>query len=403
MFLLYFLTETYYIIYKYFFCTKYTRQSGTLERWNAGTLERWNAGTLERAHSGMLKRWHCWNAVYLKKRKGVISKINKMITTLGAAEIKQLSNASKSMDPVIQRGFEWLKKVTRIDYTPRVLDVVDVGPYGSGVGHEEWTTDCMQVWCQALMYIATRSQVYKDKMGFIIREWCTKCKEFRGSNAPLEMAWGATLLVRSMALTPDVPENVKVPFDKFLMRIVIPVLTTRYNEIAKWRNNWIFSIIECLIQIELYKPGSTSRNVRDYVTDFQMNVSEAIDLTTGLNTDSKRGDPYHFCFQLSSQIAVLQMCRHVGIEVSEKTRDLIKRSFEVHARFLLGETVTGLSDACKRYWFTHCTWESAREYYGETLVNVEKLLMSNRPETLSFNWGPGWLYYKVAPITTVKW
>lgn len=332
-----------------------------------------------------------------------------LITPLSMTELERLRFASKSTHPDVQRGYTWLTRVTRLDYTPNVIEKVDIGPYGSGQGHKEWTTDCMQAWCQTLMYIATGQKVYMDKACHIIKAWCTGCKAFGGSNAPLEMAWGATLLVRCMIVLKHVPEDVRVPFDKFLRNTITNTLTTRYNEIKKWRNNWIFTIIECLMQIEFYKPdwngnanGSMAGNangtcppqrpVDKYITDFQTLVTQAIDPATGLNTDSKRGDPYHFCFQLSSQIAILRMLKHAGLKVSKQAVDLIERSFETHARFLLGQPVPGLTDTCSKYWFTHCNWESANDYFRPRLINVERLLAKNRPETMSFNWGPGWLH-----------
>lgn len=332
-------------------------------------------------------------------------KLQHPATTLGKEQLQQLRTSSVSRDPVISEGYKWLRSRAKENYKSNVLETVDIGPYGDGRGHKEWIEDCMQVYCQTLMFLATNNNTFAKKAMDIMHDWCTKCKSFRGSNAPLEMAWGFTLLVRSMELLKYTfndfhvytsgPQNipVKLAFNKFLDNIAVPVLTTRFDEISKWKNNWILSILECLITVAFY--CDDTKTVPKLVTQFEKSVMESTE-TSGLNTDSRRGDCYHFCFALSSQIQILEMCWHQKIPVSNPVVQRIADSFLIHARFLNGEHVPGLTDTCSKYWFTHCSWEVAVTYYGRMgikLEAVEKLLSRNRPETLSFNWGPGWVHY----------
>ncbi|NDC96277.1 hypothetical protein EB077_13305, partial [bacterium] len=230
-------------------------------------------------------------------------------TTLGPVELQRLRNVTKATDPVLKAGFADLTKKARLDYKPGGLETVDIGPYGTGIGHQVWMDDTMQVWCHALMYVATQRTSHLDKALEITMDWVNKCKVFKGSNAPLEMAWGGTLLVRSICLlSTAVPRQVTTKFNKFLDDIVLPTLNERYNEIYKWKNNWILTIIECNIQICLYTNKTDS--ITKYVTDFQNTVAASVDPVTGLNTDSLRGDPYHFCFALGSQMQILEMLKH---------------------------------------------------------------------------------------------
>ncbi|NBP00498.1 MAG: hypothetical protein EBU90_10320 [Proteobacteria bacterium] len=332
-------------------------------------------------------------------------------TTLGKQQLELLRTSSVSRDPVISEGYKWLRSRAKENYKSNVLETVDIGPYGGGRGHKEWIEDCMQVYCQTLMFLATNNNAYAKKAMEITHDWCTKCRSFKGSNAPLEMAWGGTLLARSMELLkylfidfhvytlPHMGIPVKLAFDKFLDNIAVPVLTTRFNEILAWKNNWILSMIECLLQIAFYRDDTSTAS--KMISQFQKSVIESTE-TSGLNTDSRRGDCYHFCFAVSSQIQILEMCWHQKIPVSKEVVQRIADSFNIHARFLIGEHVPGLTDTCPKYWFTHCTWEVALTYYQRMNIKleaVEKLLSRNRPETLSFNWGPGWLHYTPSQIT----
>lgn len=294
---------------------------------------------------------------------------------------KQLSMLATQNSPQSKIGLAELAKNTPLDYMPKSLAVCDIGPYGAGKGHAEWISDCMQAYCHALMFVATKKSAHKDKAQEIILAWSTINKAFTNSNAPLEVAWGSPLLVRSIELL-----QIKIPiFDTYLDKILLPTLLGRYDEIKKWANNWILTILEALIQIYLYKDDQA--NFKKYVSEFKRIVPSCL-LSTGSTTDTDR-DCYHPCFALGSAVNIAEMVLHQGEDLYDQR---IYKCLEYHAAILTG------ASKCPwpKKWFTPCVWQIALENYKNRLHQqmpyTEALLNANRPEQLTFCWGPGWLH-----------
>lgn len=89
-----------------------------------------------------------------------------------------------STDVVIQRGYQKLVKATPVNYVPQILRVVDIGPFGVGKGHIEWTKDCTQCYQQVLMWLITGNEAHAHKANELVFRWSTECESFVGGNAP---------------------------------------------------------------------------------------------------------------------------------------------------------------------------------------------------------------------------
>lgn len=317
---------------------------------------------------------------------------------LGDNQINNLKKVSTSIDPVLKSGFEMMKKITQLTYKQRPLEVVDIGPYGKGRGHDEFTGDCKQAYQQSLMWVATCDDAYAKKSKEIIMDWCKKCKIFTGSNAPLECAWGIPLFVRSIELlkyhSKILTKEELAYFDVFLEKIMLPNLLGRYNEIKKWNNNWIFSLQEAIIQIALYK--NDKQKVVEMVQDYQVCLKKCV-MECGCNTENKR-DMIHCQFQVASQIQIPEMIWHQGIDIYDP---IIMRTMEYQAHILNGGVPSELQKSdLKDVWFLPSSWDIGYNHWvtrmKQKMPNTEKLFTKpkTRPEILSFNWGPAWIHYK---------
>jgi hypothetical protein len=336
----------------------------------------------------------------------IITKINHPATTLGNKQTKILQSSKTSSNDVYKKGYLLLEKEAKIDYKSRVLVNVDIGPYGKGVGHDEFTGDAMQIYNLTLMYISTSDKKYAIKAIELQDEWNIKCKSFTGSNAPLECAWGSICMVRAIELLKYMfPEFSKYQtfeerFKVFLKNIIIPNLTNRYNEIIKWNNNWIITIQEALIQIYLYYNDIT--NVNKIIEDFKKVLPKCIIHECGMCTETKR-DLIHTQFQIGSIIQICELCWHQGIDLYKINNNIILSCLEYHANILNGNIPNDVKkDELKDVWFMPSVWDIAHNHFVNRIKiingmqNIEKLLRtrSNRPEKLTFNWGPAWIHHQ---------
>jgi hypothetical protein len=330
------------------------------------------------------------NDIVIRHPSGILGE--KQISTLK----KVNTSVNTSMNTTI-KGFDIMKSNTPLTYKQRPLEVVDIGPYGKGYGHDEFTGDCKQAYQQCLMWIATDNIEYANKCKSIIWDWCKTCKVFTGSNAPLECAWGIPLFVRSVELlkyySKVLSKNDLACFDLFIDKIMLPNLLDRYNEIKKWNNNWIFSLQEAIIQIALYK--NDKAKVIEMVKDYKVCLKTCV-LDCGCNTENKR-DMIHCQFQVASQIQIPEMIWHQGINIYNP---IIMRTMEYQAYILNGGVPGELKkEDLKDVWFLPSAWDIGYNHWvnrmKQKMPNTDKLLTKpkTRPENLSFNWGPAWIHY----------
>jgi hypothetical protein len=317
---------------------------------------------------------------------------------MGPKQLAALHQASKTTDPVITKGFQSLAASAPLTYAPRPLKDVNIGPYGTGKGHDEFIDDCMQTYMQALMYVATRKEDHAKKSLQVMQAWVATCHTFKGSNAPLECAWGGAVMVRAAELLkhvyPGWTQDFERRFNGFLDKIILPNLNTRYPEIFKWNNNWILTIQEAILQIAFFR--NDLARARWVVDEFKKSLQQCV-LPCGMCTETKR-DQIHAQFQLGSIVQVCEMCFHQG---SDMYTPAILKCLEHHAFILQGGIPPGVKkEELKDVWFMPCVWDIAYNHYVNrkklTMPETEKLLAgkNRRPEKLTFNWGPAWIHFK---------
>lgn len=286
---------------------------------------------------------------------------------------------------------------------PQVIENVNIGPYGVGIGHNEFIGDCMKIYSYTIAYLFTKDIKYVEMYKLFQDAWNIGCKSFTGSNAPLECAWGGTCMLRAAEIMKHQQGLLSADFlrrfDSFLERIILPNLKLRYQEIKKWRNNWILSIQEALIQYAMYKNDVKLAN--QFIKEFCSSICDCVPHTSGMCTETKR-DLIHTQFQLGSMIQICEMCWHQGIDLYSFHDSCVMRCMEYHARILLGETPTGvLKNELKDIYFMPCAWDIGYNHFTKRLKGsmpfTDTLLKKprNRPEKLTFNWGPGWLHYNL--------
>lgn len=274
---------------------------------------------------------------------------------------------------------------------------VNIGPYGAGVGHKEFTGDSTMCYRFTLLWLSGYGEEWAKKASSIIKTWSTGCETFKGTNAPLETAWGICSLVRAAEILKYKwndewkKENVEYAFIKWIDNVMIPNLLTRYQEIKKWKNNWILTILEALMQIYIFKGDVEKLNwaLQEYTTIRKtMWVGD-----TGKNNECER-DIVHATFQLHSHLQICEMARHQGANVYE---DMILKSSEYIASIINGKCPIDIKkEAIKDPWYVPGAWEIGLEYFvrlngkqmPETTVMLNK--KGRCPEDASFNWGPGW-------------
>jgi hypothetical protein len=332
-----------------------------------------------------------------------IIKINHPATTLGRNQMDLLIMPKGC--PCRAKGLEKLKKQALLDYKPRPIKDVNIGPHGQGFGHDEFTGDAMQIMYHVCAFLAFNDVRYAKKAILIQDAWNTQCMSFQGSNAPLEVAWGATCMVRAMEVLKyrfkEWETQFEIRFNKFLERIVMPNLLTRYVEIQRWNNNWILTMQEALLQIYLYQNDVTKANA--IIQGFKTSLSKCLVDDTGLCTETTR-DLIHAQFQICSIVQFAEMCWHQGATgIYGILLNRIMKCLEYHASILNGDVPSNVKkEQLKDVWFMPSSWEVGYNHFvnrcklslPQTKMLLEKAIPKvNRPELMSFNWGPGWLHF----------
>lgn len=331
---------------------------------------------------------------------GTMEKVVHPAGVLGPKEIQRLQASANEKDPVRLKGIQQLRAVCDLAYRPRALANVDIAPYGKGVGHDEWTGDCMQCYQQALLFlIEGKAEARAKKAVEIMSAWCDKCISFGGSNAPLEMGWGSAALFRAAELLKHTwsgwgVSGVEVKLGLFLNRIVLPVLKGRYAEIAKWKNNWVLTLQEALLQIALYQ--NDLKAIAWVREEFTKSVGECL-LPCGTCTETKR-DQIHAQFQFGSIVQICEMFWHQGVDLYDILEGRIAKCLECQAGILSGKVPPGLcASDLKDVWFMPCIWDIAYHHYvvrrKRSMPEMAKILQNKRPEKMSFQWGPAWTHY----------
>jgi Alginate lyase len=326
-------------------------------------------------------------------------------TTISNSQITKLSLINSTSDEVHKKGLLLLQKDVNLAYKSRAISDVDIGPSGKGKGHDEFIGDAMQILNLTLMYLCTKNNDYAKKAISLQDEWNTICKTFKGSNAPLECAWGSICMLRSIEILKYkyndfiIHKGFQERFNSFLHRIILPNLITRYNEIMKWNNNWILTVQEALLQYYLYDNDITNAN--KIVSEFKGVISKCITKECGLCSETTR-DLIHTQFQLGSIVQIAELCWNQGIDLYSINNNIIYKCLEYHADILNGNIPYEVKkEDIRDVWFMPCVWDIAYNHYinrvklSNGMPHTDKLLKSknNRPEKLTFNWGPAWIHY----------
>ena len=327
-----------------------------------------------------------------------LQNLSRPATTLGRNQIDNLQNSHKHRS--LASGFESLKKYCKDEYVPRPLCIVDIGPHGVGRGHKEFSGDSMQTFAQTLMFLATKNKKYAEKAMLIMDAWFCGCCEFKGSNSPLEVAWGATCMVRSCEVLKfhynGFDERFQRRMNKMIDTIFLPNLKKRYEEIRRWNNNWILTMTEALIQIALFR-GDFQEFVR-LNEEFKKHFIACVPHSNGRSTETTR-DLIHAQFQIGSIIQICEMAWHQKINLYSFLDERARKTMEYHAEILLGRVPNDVKkEQLKDVWFMPCVWEMGLNHYKNRMKKsmpfTEELLNKKRPETASFNWGPSWMFFE---------
>lgn len=319
--------------------------------------------------------------------------------TMGTPQFEILASSSKSSVPAHKKGFEKLNEYARVNYKPNALTIVDIGPFGAGKGHDEFTGDAMQIYALVLMYLATKNMRYAEHALVIQDAWNMTCHFFRGSNAPLEVAWGAACMVRAFELLkytyPLWCSGFERRFNRLIDKIFLPNLRNRYNEIKRWNNNWILSMLEALMQIALFR-DDRSEYLR-LIEEYKGVLPSCVPNQSGKSTETTR-DLIHAQFQIGSIIQIAEMAWQQGIDLYAFHDNCVRRTMEYHADILLGGVPPDVrKEQLSQVWFMPSAWETGLNHYvGRRKTNMPKtgaLLSKKRPEAASFNWGPPWMFY----------
>lgn len=284
-----------------------------------------------------------------------------------------------------------LASITPLAYTPQPIENVNIGAYGKGIGHKEFTKDAEQAVQQAVMWCATQDPVYARNAMAIIDAWASKCRTFEGSNAPLELGWGGCSLVRAAEILrytwPQWSAAHLAAMNRFIDRLMLPKLKIRLG----WTNNWQTTICEARLQVAIFRDD---KQELDWAIAEYKRIYKEYVLPSGQTGETLR-DLVHAQFGIGGLLQIPELV----FEYTRGAVDLFDKHLvtvcELHAALLLGRIPpnSGIAkEAIKEPWFLPCGWEIALKRLGRgdvKMPNTEELLRRHRPEKYVFHWGLG--------------
>lgn len=286
-----------------------------------------------------------------------------------------------------------LAAATPLDYKPQPIANVNIGEYGKGIGHKEFTKDAEQAVQQAVMWCATQNPAYAKNAIAIMEAWTNTCKTFDGSNAPLELGWGGCSLVRAAEILrhtyPQWSAANTETVNRFIDTLMMPKLRTRLG----WTNNWQTTICEARLQVAIFRDDNAELEwaITEYKRIFREYVS-----ASGQTGETLR-DLVHAQFGIGGLLQIPELVYEYTngtINLFGQFSKQLAAVCELHAALLLGRIPPNCGiqkEAVKEPWFIPCGWEIAITRLGAKMPNTEELLKRHRPEKYVFHWGLGTL------------
>ena len=297
--------------------------------------------------------------------------------------------------PQFKKAFDHLSKATPIGYKPSPIAKVDIGAYGKGVGHKEFTTDAEQAVQQAVMYCITGKPVYAENAVAILRAWSTQCVSFEGSNAPLELGWGVCSLARCAEILKHSYDkwdtcDVERAFTKFVDAIALPKLRTKLS----WTNNWQTTICEARLQLAIFRDDA--KEIEWAINEFKRILAVYV-MKNGQTQETLR-DLVHAQFAIGGLVQIPELVYVYTNGKVDLFDPLLHSVCEFHAQLLLGRIPNGSAlkkEQIKDPWFLPCGWEIAVHHFEtrkkQLMPHTKELLNKHRPENYVFHWGLGTL------------
>jgi len=319
------------------------------------------------------------------------------------------------IDPSIISQFKYLKndnpqvvhllKITPLDYKCKAIPIVDIGPYGSGQGHKEFTEDGEMAYKAAVAYLVTKNEAYARLSQSILTKWATMCTVFQGTNAPLEAAWGTAAMVKAGELLKHLwagwDKASEARYVKWLDDIILPWLTKPLG----WdnRNNWGLSMCEARLMISIFRDGAVTSKY-NYANEFTWAQTEYQRISAGYvsatgQTGEYTRDFYHNCFSIGSLIQIPEILWHQGIDLYSHRNSLMHTSLEFNALPLLGKKPLNAVGETKDIWYLPCGWHIGYKHYhgrkGLPMPNTAEVIKKNPCDVFTFHWGLGSLTHAV--------
>ena len=326
-------------------------------------------------------------------------------TLMSVAMTKSLK-ADCAAIPVRAAALEKLVKSVPLTYVSRAIPEVNLDWGGKGTGHEECTRDGEMAYMAAVLFIATKNQIYAAIAVNIIRAWATVNKVWKGNNALLEAAWSCCSLARAAELlkyTMSDADKSKLKwsetestFNKWIDTTIMPVLTL--EDIWRWPviGNWHFSQICARMQLAILRENRAE--FKWCVDRYKLAVEKAFVCSKercGELSETTR-DLTHSAFELGGMTQVAELAFHQSIDLWTIFDGRLFDACELQASLLLKEVPKGFELAEIHtpygYWCEPVLEIPYAHFNGRKKRPMPKtaaLLATQRPERYTFHWGLG--------------
>ena len=162
-------------------------------------------------------------------------------------------NILKGAEPW-KSSFARLKDSAKLDFVPRPVSFVSVGPYGqNSVGGREFSSSARAVYEHALVWYVTKEKAYADKAIEIMNAWSYKLRSFDENNAKLNVGLsGYSFLNAAEILRYSGTDWSKKDMDQFESMVLTVFYPTIKEFFTEANGNWDASMISTMMCIGVY-------------------------------------------------------------------------------------------------------------------------------------------------------
>lgn len=236
-------------------------------------------------------------------------------------------------------AFENLKKESPLDFKPKPVTHISVGPYGANsIGGREYSSSATAAYNHALMWYVTGDKAYANKAIEILNAWSYRLWDFDANDAKLNVGLSGPKFLNAAEIMKHTgsgwTEKDIEQFKRLVMTVFYPTIKDFFTEA---NGNWDASIIYTLFCIGVFMDNHEifNRGVDRYYYGVGNSGITKYIYPTGQSQETTR-DWDHVQLGIGEFAKAAQVAWTQGLDLYSIADDRLALGFEYTSKFMIG-------------------------------------------------------------------